>query len=292
MKLKRKILSAILVATFVFTCIPTVFAQEYVLTYNDIEGKIKLPYTFTDVVPEACSDFFEELLKNPVSSKYKGAYAYDYFVIGNTFGATAASFGSAFANYKSPDVSYEEIIYVRDMYLIAAISEKDSGNILGLELLGQHNDNVTEFQHRMFDISDYFDFEKHQVIFFTYVVDFYVEGSGNLADEPKLYVFDPVYVDVDKYIYGDANKDGKINLTDVTLMLKYMAKWSTVSVDRSLLDTEHSKNAYYNCWYNMVDVSYVLKIIAGWDIAKLTETILDDPLRPSSNCVAHYIVTD
>jgi len=60
-------------------------------------------------------------------------------------------------------------------------------------------------------------------------------------------------------IYGDANSDGKINLTDVSTILKNAAKW-TVDIAMDAADTDVSGKV------NLADASTLLKYIAKWDV--------------------------
>ncbi len=60
-------------------------------------------------------------------------------------------------------------------------------------------------------------------------------------------------------IYGDADRNGKINLSDVSGMLKYIAKWD---VDLCIAATDVAMNGKVN----LGDVSVLLKWIAGWDV--------------------------
>lgn len=56
---------------------------------------------------------------------------------------------------------------------------------------------------------------------------------------------------------GDANSDGRVNLSDVSLILQYIAKWQvTADVEASDYDS--------NGAVNLADVTGVLKLIAGW----------------------------
>ncbi|MBQ8213280.1 MAG: dockerin type I repeat-containing protein, partial [Clostridia bacterium] len=59
--------------------------------------------------------------------------------------------------------------------------------------------------------------------------------------------------------YGDATGDGKINLSDVSSILQYVAKWD-IEVNTEFADV--------NCdgIINLTDVSMILKYIAKWDI--------------------------
>ena len=59
-------------------------------------------------------------------------------------------------------------------------------------------------------------------------------------------------------VYGDANEDGALNLSDATKILKYIAKWDGIELNRYLCDVDG------NLWVGMTDVSRILKLIAGW----------------------------
>lgn len=56
---------------------------------------------------------------------------------------------------------------------------------------------------------------------------------------------------------GDVNKDGKVNLTDVALMLRHIAGWD-VTVDSDEADADGNGKV------NITDATLVLRIIAGW----------------------------
>ena len=58
-------------------------------------------------------------------------------------------------------------------------------------------------------------------------------------------------------IYGDASGDGKVNLGDAALVLKYIAKWS-VSMNADMADIDRNGKV------NLSDVSGIMKKIAGW----------------------------
>ncbi len=59
-------------------------------------------------------------------------------------------------------------------------------------------------------------------------------------------------------IYGDVNRDGKVNLSDVSGILQYLAKWGT---NISLYAADVNKISEVN----LVDVTKLLKAIAGWE---------------------------
>ncbi len=58
---------------------------------------------------------------------------------------------------------------------------------------------------------------------------------------------------------GDPNRDGKKNVNDVTLMLKYIAKWD-VELDEGAADVTGDGKI------NISDVTLLLKYIAKWDV--------------------------
>ncbi len=59
-------------------------------------------------------------------------------------------------------------------------------------------------------------------------------------------------------ISGDTDLNGKVNLSDVSAMLKHIAKW-TVDIDMDAADADKNGKV------NISDVSLVLKRIAGWN---------------------------
>ncbi len=63
----------------------------------------------------------------------------------------------------------------------------------------------------------------------------------------------------DPYTPGDVTGDGKINLTDVSLILKHIAKWEvTLNTDAADVTVDDK--------VNLADVSLILKYIAKWDV--------------------------
>lgn len=61
------------------------------------------------------------------------------------------------------------------------------------------------------------------------------------------------------HIYGDTNFDGKVNLSDVSSLLKKIAGWD-VSLDDTACDVNLDEKA------NLTDASNILKKIAGWRV--------------------------
>ena len=62
-----------------------------------------------------------------------------------------------------------------------------------------------------------------------------------------------------KYGPGDCNNDGKVNLADVTLVLKKVAKWD-IEFNTDLADVNKDGNI------NLSDVTLIMKYVAGWDV--------------------------
>ncbi len=60
-------------------------------------------------------------------------------------------------------------------------------------------------------------------------------------------------------LYGDSDENGKVNLSDVSAMLKKIAKWD-VSMNDVAIDVNRDGKI------NLSDVSMVLKYIAKWDV--------------------------
>lgn len=96
---------------------------------------------------------------------------------------------------------------------------------------------------------------------FTEDVDVFSDGSP-LADNSPVASDDIVSSGGSTYavlIYGDADRTGKINLSDVAAILKSIAKWD--------VDLCHAAaDVAMNGKVNLGDVSALLKWLAGWDV--------------------------
>ncbi|MBQ7827954.1 MAG: DUF4091 domain-containing protein [Clostridia bacterium] len=69
---------------------------------------------------------------------------------------------------------------------------------------------------------------------------------------------DDVIGDYKALIYGDVNRDGKINLADVSGILQNVAGWA-IDMNTDAADVDKTGNL------NLADITKVLKYIAGWD---------------------------
>jgi len=83
-------------------------------------------------------------------------------------------------------------------------------------------------------------------------------NGGNYIAVDNFEVWTPDY-DFAATMYGDANGDGKIALSDASLVLKHIAKWD-VEID------EASGDANGDGKIALSDASLILKYIAKWDV--------------------------
>lgn len=90
------------------------------------------------------------------------------------------------------------------------------------------------------------------VVILHYVNDYRYEENAypwlNAVDEaPKL-------------VYGDLNRDGRVDLIDVTLLRRYVAKWD-VDIYEPAADVNGSGTV------DLIDVTVLRRYVAGWDIS-------------------------
>ncbi len=116
------------------------------------------------------------------------------------------------------------------------------------------------------------EYNKNGLQMFGFVIDLSPDGivSAGLR-EGKVQVFlckDADYIDTGAYLplklyeepllqKGDADENGKVNITDVSLMLKHIAKWSDITINTSSADYDS------NGKININDVTAVMKKIAN-----------------------------
>lgn len=67
---------------------------------------------------------------------------------------------------------------------------------------------------------------------------------------------------IPKLVYGDADGDGKVTLSDASLILKYIAKWDLSETTFRELNADADANGKIV----LQDVSLILKYIAKWDV--------------------------
>lgn len=67
-------------------------------------------------------------------------------------------------------------------------------------------------------------------------------------------------IDVESYLPGDINGDGKVNNKDITRLMQYLSGWS-VSVNEPALDVNNDGSV------NNKDITRLFKYLSGWDVA-------------------------
>ena len=83
-----------------------------------------------------------------------------------------------------------------------------------------------------------------------------VNGSYYVFDDEGLVATNVIFSDKN---YGDTNADGSVNLSDVSLLLQYIANWN-VTVNEFTADTNGDTKI------NLSDVTLLLQYIAGWNV--------------------------
>jgi len=84
----------------------------------------------------------------------------------------------------------------------------------------------------------------------------FINGSYNVFGDDGLLETSIVISDAN---YGDANCDGKITITDASVVLKYISKWD-ISIN------DYTADANGDGKVSLADVSLLLKYLAKWDV--------------------------
>lgn len=89
---------------------------------------------------------------------------------------------------------------------------------------------------------------------------FLIDGYGAVNVQSLFKVWMNHGVDPDgDFAPGDANGDGKVNITDAVALLKYIAEWD-VGINLASADVDADG------FVGMKDVQFILKHVAGWDV--------------------------
>ena len=87
-----------------------------------------------------------------------------------------------------------------------------------------------------------------------------VKGVGKVVGADGVTVTGATVIAEKGFTYGDANDDGTINLSDVTVVLQQVAKWENVKINLDAADVNADGNL------NLSDVTLLLQYIAKWDV--------------------------
>ena len=240
-------------------------SPEYITEYKaKLWGELsRLSYS----MPEDYKNYYSEILSLPRDEEaYVKVTNTEWFPHGNE----AVVSIEGFARTRTPE--FNENGYYRVIagaYLCAMILCRDNGTPIGYDTFikkhlaydfddvgsEKHPDEIKTIDNVYLLLPKDFDAEKHRVILFWYITNY--DENDNVS------ISEPVEV---SFTYettagtGDVNGDGRLNLADVSLMLKYIAKWNMQSknynFDKGNLDFSSSLNAF--------DCSIALKKIAGW----------------------------
>ncbi len=125
--------------------------------------------------------------------------------------------------------AFPEIDGIRaiDELTLATPGQAEYKRILGLKISGRVYDTIAKLDGRI----------EFQAVEPNYIM------SGELCADT----------------YGDANRDGKVNTSDVTRILKYLADWD-VMINADMADVNADSKV------NVSDAAMLLKYLAGWDV--------------------------
>jgi len=115
-------------------------------------------------------------------------------------------------------------------------------------------------------LPEIYDAEKHDLsIWFRITTIDYDYGDIYYTGDIAKQFYNPTPLTRDdiptpEVVRGDADGDGVLNLSDVTVTLKYLAEWENITIDETAADTNGNGKV------NLTDVSFMLQLIAGWNV--------------------------
>jgi len=169
-------------------------------------------------------------------------------------------------------------MYDDDIILYAVMIDKESQEIIRYDFIdrtnhlghyvdvptGETNDPSMYVigQRMIYDFPENYDPEKHEygfcfLVYSKFEVGNYIWSDYIYEGDISLYTLTKVNVP-GELPFGDVNEDGKLNLYDASMILKYIAGWKDVDLNKNLSDVNADLKT------DLGDVSKLLKIIAGW----------------------------
>ncbi len=298
MKLSKKLLSLAVVFAVLLSIVPSVTAYDFdIVAITPRNDKIMElpPFSLSEELTKEYADFFEKLLADPVDRPdvVKTKSPYTICLNGRDLNLFIPICNNQLDAFPIQGWYTPNIAFTYQTANFIAVREIESKKLISIQTISQFKDENGNFDQYP-DFIDYklsvvlpecFDLSTHEVIFFSFIVDYTdPESFYGVSEYPQdYYVTVPLCIDnLDSYIFGDANKDGKVRLNDVILMLKYIAKWDSIVIDRTLFTAEKDNPNY--CWYYLELAKSTLKLCADWDPSNI------DTAYPISRAAsAHYI---
>lgn len=206
-----------------------------------------------DIVPEGTARSLSFVYINP-NMKYNGLLDDDYLmsIVYDITKGEISLVGNSFFNDANADKIVDPVPF----------DFEDSTNYsFGI--------SVSEGQIRVFVdgelIIDFVDEENKYFIGYSYeevvpsIMLWWNAGGCTAFEDVKISVPGYLLPFPKPVMYGDATGDEKINLADVSLMLKHIAKWGDLELDLVAADVTNDEKI------NLADVSLMLKYIAKWE---------------------------
>ena len=109
-------------------------------------------------------------------------------------------------------------------------------------------------------IFDFIDEERKYFIADRVVSPFLFWQDGNFVQVKNISIDEPGYLLDPSYNLGDANGDGSFTLLDVTVMLQQIAKWDNIGINVYAADMNRDRKL------NMADVTELMRILAKFEI--------------------------
>ena len=297
MKLIRNALSFFLCAALLASSVFCVSAEE-----GELTTKEKLNYwenyaRLINIIPEDCRPYYSDILNlerddmafmeitdieqcsesNGIFVTLKGC---PYEIIGVE--TPNGGFGyeercNAFLRAMILDRKTGEPVAF-DMFNDRSPSPYYSPGLMPIQLLGYRvffeTDNTAGSikEARVFiELPDYFNNYDYKLVLFLYLFDTYlyrVEENGNewLVQKDES-ITEPVEVDLSgTTLCMDANGDDIINISDVSVILKYIAGWKT----KYFTFDSHRADVNHDGIINIEDAQIILKYLAEWDSEEAT----------------------
>ena len=116
------------------------------------------------------------------------------------------------------------------------------------------------------ELPENFNTSKHRygfcVLVYDDLYDLFYSGGGYPLYRGNTYLTSLLQIDVPEIdsLFGDVNEDGKLTLSDVTTMMKYIIGWKSIVINTTISDINMDGKT------NTDDITLALKRIAGWNV--------------------------